>query len=378
MTRPPVRVLLVDHAPIIGGVEHMLRELLTALDRSCITPTVVTDSHSPMRGQFGADEIALPLTQLKHNPLALSALLAAGVQLAQAARQTQAQVIHTFTARTHLIGAVAGPLAGVPLAWRLNDDTLTSAPARLVGRIPHRIVTVSAHLREHYRRILRTTDHIPDGVPVIAPLSRLEARHALGLPNEVMIITLAARMVRWKGHSVFLRALAALTKEWPTLHGLLIGGYSTSDNVPGSLGGGEPYQHELLTLARKLGLTGQVTFTGQVAEIAPYFAASDIIIHTSLLPEPFGRVLIEAMMVGRPVIAADAGGPREIVRPGETGLLTSPGDPAALAQAITMLLSDADRRMQMGRAARDRAVTEYGLPQMANRFTRLWLNMADR
>jgi len=374
----PIRVFLVDHAPIVGGVERMIGELLTGLDPARVAPTIVTDRHSPMRGRFSAayPEIALPLTRLKRNPLAGGSLLWSAWQLTRAARQAHAEVIQTFTARTHLSGALAGMLARIPVVWRINDDTLDRPLAGLVGRLPRRIISVSAHLRAFYDKTLRVTDIIPDGIPLPTLTPQAEARRALNLPPNAKIVALAARLVRWKGHVIFLRALRSLIEYDSSLLGVIVGGYSPADNVPGPLGGGEPYRRELDAMVNELHLTDHVIFTGHAPSTLPYFAAADVVAHTSLQPEPFGRVLIEAMAVGRPVVAAEAGGPREIVIPNVTGLLTPPGDADALAEALRALLVDDALRERLGQAGRARAENEYDLERMAERFMTLWEQVA--
>jgi glycosyltransferase involved in cell wall biosynthesis len=379
MKSQPLHLLLVDHAPIIGGVEMMIRDLLTALDPARVTATVVTDVNSPMRGRFSATvpEIALPLMRLKRNPLAWLTLLSSAAALARAARNTKAEVIQTFTARTHLIGALAGVLARVPVVWRLNDDTLPRPIVRAVGQIPRRIITVSDYLRRHYASTLKVTDLIPDGVPLPSPIPIREARRQMNLPEDALIVALVARLVRWKGHAVFLRALAQLAPEYPQLRGLIVGGWSEADNRPGPLAGGEPYQQELFTLAQELGLKERVTFTGYTDATAYTFSAADIVAHTSILPEPFGRVIVEAMAAARPVVAARAGGAPEIVEDKITGLLTPPGDADALANALRQLLGDSGLCNRMGEAGRARAEREYSVSRMAAHFTEVWEEAAN-
>lgn len=376
----PLKVLLVDHAPIIGGVELMIRDLLTGLDPALVAPTVVTDLHSPMRGKFSTihPEIAISLTRLKRNPLAALSLLKAALQLARVARASHTDLIQTFTARTHLVGALAAPLARTPLVWRVNDDTLYRPLAAAFGRAPQRIIAVSRHLREHYAGVLPVTDIIPDGVVLPPLISRADARRKLNLPIDTCIVTLAARIARWKGHAIFLRAFAELAPHYLQLHGLIVGGYSEADDRPGPLGGGKPYYRELLALTEELGLTGRVTFAGHMEAIMLAFAASDIVAHTSTLPEPFGRVIVEAMAAARPVVAARAGGAQEIVDDGVTGLLAPPGDANALAATLRKMLVAPELRQRMGAAGRARAEREYSLPRMAERFTQVWEETTGR
>lgn len=376
----PLRVLLVDHAPIVGGVEIMIKELLTGLDPEHVAPTIVTDAHSPMRGQFSKTypEIPITLTRLKGNVLAPFTWLQSAWQLAQTARKTQAQVIQTFTARTHLISALAGPLAGVPVVWRLNDDTLYRPLAAWAGRVPRRIISVSAHLRTHYKGVLRVTDLIPDGVPQPPLPTQAEARTRLNLPAEGLLVVLVARLVRWKGQTVLIDALAQLAAQYPPLRVALVGGWSAADEGPGPLGGGETYLHELEEQSKALGVRDRVLFVGHSPNPGMYLAAADIVAHTSLQPEPFGRGIVEGMAAGRPVVAIDAGGPAEIVQPEVTGLLIPPNNAKALAAALQRLLSDADLRARLGQQGQARAQAEYALPQMAQRFTQVWQAVAKQ
>lgn len=398
MRAKPVRVLLVDHAPIVGGVEMMIRDLLTELDPARVAPTVVTDTASPMRGKFSpkVPEAAMPLPRLNRNPLAALDWLMAAIRLARFARRagprafiwpkgakgsagTSAQIIQTFTTRTHLISALAGRLSGVPVVWRMNDDTLPRSLAAIAGRAPRRIISVSNYLRAHYGSSLQITDLIPDGVPLPVVIAQAEARRdfAPRIAPETLLVVLVARIVRWKGHGIFLRALAGLAADHPNLHGLIVGSWSPGDNVPGPLGGGEPYQKELDALVQSLGLAGRVTFMGHTNAAVRVFAAADIVAHTSTLPEPFGRVIVEAMAAARPVVAAQAGGALEIVEPGVTGLLTPPGDVGAFVEALRKMIVNADLRQRMGEAGRARAGREYSLKLMAERFTQVWEEVAS-
>ncbi len=101
-------------------------------------------------------------------------------------------------------------------------------------------------------------------------------------------------------------------------------------------------------------LEGHVILTGARRDVPACMDAMDVVIHSSMRAEPFGRVVIEAMALGRPVIAPRLGGPREAVVDGETGLLVEPRDAGALADAISTLVGDPARRLAMGRAGRAR------------------------
>jgi glycosyltransferase involved in cell wall biosynthesis len=124
---------------------------------------------------------------------------------------------------------------------------------------------------------------------------------------------------------------------------------------------GEAYAEGLRARIHDLGLSQSVLLTGERSDVAACLDAMDVAIHASIKPEPFGRVMIEAMALGRPLIAPREGGPLAIVDDGVTGLLVEPRDADALAVAIETLVADGDRRQAMGVAARRRVDEVFDL-----------------
>lgn len=363
-----MNVLLVDHAPFFGGAESFLLDLISALDRAEFAPTIVTDLHSPVLNRFrasGDPVVALPLPQLNRTPLFFQRLITAGIRLARAARAAHADVMHTFGVRTHLAGALASRLSGVPVLWRICDDTFPSGLARIFSPVPRVTVAASQWLADKYPN-LKFDGLAQDGARPPSIISRSEARRQLGLAEDALVISHAARLVRWKGQEAFIRAVVRAANELPQTCGLIVGGWNAEENREGLLGGGQAYVQELRTLSQELA-PNKILFTGFLRDPSIAYAASDIFAHTSILPEPFGRTVIEAMMSGLPVIAANAGALPEIVTP-ETGLLTPTGDTHALAQAMIALLASRERRETMGAAARERAEREFSLDRMARRM----------
>jgi glycosyltransferase involved in cell wall biosynthesis len=121
----------------------------------------------------------------------------------------------------------------------------------------------------------------------------------------------------------------------------------------GSHQGRRDYANELERQAARLGITSRVRLVGQCDDMPAALCLSDVVVHASTQPEAFGRVVIEAQAMGRPVIASDLGGPVETVRHGETGWRVRPNDPDALAAAITSALDlDPETRRVLGLRAR--------------------------
>jgi glycosyltransferase involved in cell wall biosynthesis len=130
---------------------------------------------------------------------------------------------------------------------------------------------------------------------------------------------------------VLLEAAARLAPQRPSLRVMVVGGVHRS---------GADYAEELRALADDPALAGRVVFTGERADVADLMAAMDVVVHTSVRGEPFGRVIIEAMSVERPVVATRAGGVPEFVSDGVDGLLVAPGDAGELAETLDRVLSD--------------------------------------
>ena len=374
-----MNVLLVDHAPFFGGAESFLLDLISVLNRDEFTVTIVTDSHSPVLEKFRATGVhvaTMDLPQINRTPFFLARLLGAGAALARIASESRADVLHTFTARTHLIGAVASRLSGIPIVWRIGDDTLPAWMLNVFAHLPHRIVIVgvSNWITTRYPR-LHFDGLVPDGARPALAISCQDARAELDLSCDALIAAHIGRLVRWKGQDVFIRAMAQVAKAIPSARGLIVGAWQREDEQPGMLGGGESYANELRALAEQLG--APIIFAGFIRDPGIAYAAADVIAHTSTLPEPFGRITIEAMMASRPVIAANAGAQPEIVVPGETGLLTLPGDADALATALIELFSSASRRAEMGRAGHARAQEHFALALMGERMQKAYRRAAQ-
>src|SRR5262249_10981472 len=178
-------------------------------------------------------------------------------------------------------------------------------------------------------------------------------RRELEIPAEAPCIGIAGNIQEWKGQRVVIEALGRL-REHPTVHCVIAGGVHRA---------GERYADELRARIAALGLAGRVRLIGFRADIPDVMNAWDIVVHASVRPEPFGRVILEAMLLGKPVIATAAGGVPEFIQDGQTGFLTTPGDPAQLAERVIGLLEDGALRRQMGERARAWAREQFSLPR---------------
>jgi glycosyltransferase involved in cell wall biosynthesis len=289
-------------------------------------------------------------------------------------------VLFLNTQKALVLGALGKPLHRRRIVWYLHDVMSSEhfGPLqRLVVRwlMRYAVDHVIANSRASANSLVALTRCAPDAVPVVhngidlAAFSRRSIsdigalRRRLGLPENVYLAGLFGRLAPWKGQHIALAALARL----PHLHLVLVGS---------ALFGEEAYVKTLHEQAIALGVQDRVTFAGFHDDMPAWMMAMDVILHTSTEPEPFGRVIVEGMAAGRPVIASAAGGVIEIVEHGRNGWLVPPGDPAALAEAIETL---------RGAPALASALVQEARAEVAKRFSvdvyldqmRAWLIRAD-
>jgi len=358
----PVRVLFVDHAPALGGAEHSLLSLLECLDRDLVTPSLACAPGALLaRAQeMGVACHAVAMPQMRGHPLGLVRLWRGAVALERMARREAADVVCANTVRGSLYAAMAAVLARLPLVWYVRDILAPGLYVRTLERIASAVVAVSQAAAEPLGGAATV---IPNGVRIDAFTANAEAsaqmRARWGVPVDAPVVGMVGRLRPWKGQDHFLRAMRLVADQRPDAWFVLVGGAVFAER--------EPFLPRLRELAAELRLLDRVVFAGQMEDVAAAYAAMDVVVHCSVEPEPFGRVVIEAMAASRPVVAYDWGGPHEIVIPGETGLLVAPGDYGALGEAALALLRDAGRRRVLGAAGRARAEECYDARATARR-----------
>ena len=178
----------------------------------------------------------------------------------------------------------------------------------------------------------------------------------LGVPRGRPTIGIFGRMVPWKGHHVFVEALALVAREIPDVQGIVVGGLEITAPT---------YLDELKAQAEALGISDRLYFLGHRDDVLDLYALVDVLVHASVRDEPFGRVIIEGMAAARPVVATRGGGPLEIVQEGVTGFLVPQGDPRAMAEAVVRLLRDPDLARRMGAAAREDVARRFDAREAA-------------
>jgi glycosyltransferase involved in cell wall biosynthesis len=275
--------------------------------------------------------------------------------LARVLRQIRPDIVHTNGFKMHLLGAWTCP-RGTPLVWHIHDYVSSRRFMNRLLRVFRKSCRVAI---VNSKSVAKDVMSELPGLQVIPIYNAIDLRRfspaggkldldaAAGLtpaPPETIRVGLVATFARWKGHKVFLEAMARLSPGM-SVRGYIIGGpiYQTEGSQWSAL--------ELREEAARLGLSGKIGFGGFIQDIPAVMRSLDIIVHASTQPEPFGMVIIEGMACGRAVIVSQSGGAAELFVDGEEALGHPPGDPAALAQQIQRLVFDPQLRQRLGARA---------------------------
>lgn len=355
---------------VVGGSLTGTLHLLERMDRTRFAPILVLSEEKPVAEELRASGI--PVHVLPPLPVARAdaarnrwrptraALRAVDLvrvirpragAVGELLRRERPELVHLCNGITaNLDGAVAAARHGVPIVCHEKGFRRVGPAERLVSRWIDTTVGMTDAIVAHYRahgvraRRFRT---ITDGVDCtqFAPGGGAAVRREFGIPPAAPLVGIVGHLQDWKGQLLVVEAVAQARVRFPELRCLVVGGVHRQ---------GQAYATALRARVAQPDLAGHVVLTGERRDVASCLDAMDIAVHYSTSPEPFGRVLIEAMALGRPVIAPNEGGPAGIVVDRETGLLVPPRDPAALADGIRQLLADPKGRLAMGRAARAR------------------------
>lgn len=195
---------------------------------------------------------------------------------------------------------------------------------------------------------------------VVPEVRRAAVRSQHGFAVGDVVVGLFGRVIPFKGQLEFLEAVLPLLEQWPALHILIVG-----DEADLDVGG---YGGAVRLLAASPSYAGRVVFAGYQEDVAAYYAASDLIVHCSVHPEPFGRVVVEGMAAGRPVIAMDEGGPPEIITHNTDGLLAAPRNADAMRQTLLRFRDEPGLAERLGVAARATAQRRYSPEAAARQF----------
>lgn len=358
-----LRVAYIDHTAKWSGGEVALFNILTHIGEQ-INPLVILAEEGTLAERLrekGIDVRIIPMDESIRSrgrnavnlgaPAAAIKLLSYGRKLAPLLKEEKVDCVHTNSLKSALYGAIAAKKAGIPLIWHIRDHIGTpylkpvvAKVIRLLSRLLPNGVIANSHSTLNALELPRSKKTL-----VVYSAFAKAIGNGIGKRDQKDFnVLLVGRLAHWKGQHIVLEAAKSF-KDQPKVKFWLAGD---------ALFGEEAYKQELLQKIEKDNITN-VSLLGHVDDIQGLMNTADLLIHTSVTPEPFGQVIVEGMAAGLPVIASNEGGPVEIVVPGETGLLIEPGDPKLLAESIQWMLDHPEERKRMAASGMKRVKEHF-------------------
>ena len=367
-------ILYLHHTGRFAGAENSLLHLAAHLDKSLFTPLFIC----PGDGEFPRRLRERGITVIPHDfganrqPLRLVKSL---FFLHTIILREDIALLHANGPQTNIPAGIIGKLMGIPVVWHARNCLRPGMVDidRTMGFLPSRIISNSEAIRSRFRGGITekkslTIINSVDLIDFYPHFSKLSIRQELGIPDEANVIGMTSRLSREKGQHILLEACALLKNRFPEIFILLIGDpiFSEDSGFPAAI----------QNMADRLGISKRLLFTGFRRDVYRLYAAMDIFV-LATDAEPCGRVLLEAMAMGKPVIGTDNGGTPEIVVDGETGLLFPYGDARALADRISWLLERPEDIFRMGQAGRRRIEAHFTIEQYMEKTQRVYLELLE-
>lgn len=347
------KVLLVHSGTSLYGSDRSLLAIASGLDTGRYVPVVALPGEGPLLKELIRRKVAAHVL-----PLAILRRISAPTYVCGLARQMVVSVrrltrfmqaegvslVHTNTSHV-LSSGPAARLRHVPHICHVREIPRIPRPlrrlfARFVAWQSDRAIVISRAVREQFlgdlvpdsrARLIHSAIDLESfrGLP-----SRAAAKSQLGVAPGERLIGTVGRVTPWKGHHCFVEAAGLIAGRVPEANFVVVGDADTEQN--------RVYRARLEARAQELGLSQRVRFVGFREDVSVYLAAMDVFVLPSSAPEPLGRVVLEAMASGTPVVATAHGGPVEVLEGGRCGLLVPPNDERALADAVERLLRDGE------------------------------------
>lgn len=372
-----MRILFLDQSGQLGGAELCLLDIARYFGESI---QVALFRDGPFRELLEQQHI--PVQVLADRPLAvrkdsswvqgmasLGQLLPLVGRVARLSRDYD--LIYANTQKALVVGALASQLSRRPLVYHLHDilspDHFSATNRRLAVTLANRaalVIATSQACRDACLAAGGRADRIqvvyngfdPDQYQVQDPSPNLKSQ--LGWEDR-FVVGHFSRLSPWKGQHILLEALTHCPASVCAVF------------VGDALFGEQDYAQQLQAQVEQWGLQKRVRFLGFRSAVVPLMAGCDLIAHTSTAPEPFGRVIVEAMLCQRPIVAAAAGGVVELVESGSTGWLVPPGDPRKLAEVIRTCYTQPERAKVLAQAGHDQACQRFHLRKIQGQIDRL-------
>jgi glycosyltransferase involved in cell wall biosynthesis len=385
-----IKILFFDHAMFMSGAEYSLLDILKGLKDKRLDISLLAVQNGQLfnaadglgiktHSIFISDNLLrVGKRDIQYNlfkiVFRLGSIFKTIYRIHRLLRLEKIEIIYTNTIKSHILGGLAGRMAGTGVIWHMRDIPVQKRPRHIMGLaaflLPHKIIAISKAVAAQFNYQKTTVIH--NAIDVLEIQNKAERALPVEIANLIRIgegrprIGIVGQIARWKGQNVFLQAAGSIIEKMPSGLFFIVG-----DDIFDKSG----FKHELQNFVDNNNLGKNVIFTGNVENIYPVMKSFDILAHCSVEPEPFGRVLIESMALGVPVIATSGGGVDEIIRHGENGLIVHTNNPEELALAMEKIYNDTILYGKISKNGLKSVNKQFYLNEMLNKINKIIIDL---
>lgn len=265
-------------------------------------------------------------------------------------------IIYSNSVKSHIYGSLLKIITGKKVIWHVRDNIRNGPMAHFLIWFSDKIICISDHIYQQLKTPKKNTELIYGSIdynewsPLNYPKNN-NLKSSLGLSSDVKLVAQIGQLTSWKNNIDFIKGAAEIIHNSPiNVHFLIVGDdLSGKENI---------YKKQLNTEILKAGLGKHFSFLGFIKDVKAIHAQIDVLVHTAI-DEPFGRVLIEAMAMEKPVVAYACGGPKEIIVNNQTGYLVKPYDFKAMGEKVILLLKNEKLQITFGMEGRKRVIDKF-------------------
>ncbi|WP_016949031.1 glycosyltransferase family 4 protein [Anabaena sp. PCC 7108] len=362
-----MKILFLDQSGKPGGAELCLIDIAKSYQKSSLVGLFADGDFRKLleKNQIPVEVLATQVINVRKQSSLLQALGSVGqltpliYKVVQRAREYD--LIYANTQKALVVGAIASFFARRPLVYHLHDilsaEHFSKTNLRVAVTLVNRFSSLVIANSEASKTAFLEAGGKPNIIEVVyngfesdnyqtCETEIKNLKQELGIEDK-FVVGHFSRLSPWKGQHILINALVECPEN---VIAVLVGD---------ALFGEQDYVQDLHQKVAALGLENRVKFLGFRSDIPQLMAMCDVVAHTSTAPEPFGRVIVEGMLCGKPVIAAKAGGAMELVEDGINGFLVTPGESQELAQVINTCVQEPEKIATIANYARTNASERF-------------------
>lgn len=375
-----LKILFISSGSELAGAERCLFEIVSMIDKKKFEPYLII----PYEGLFSQElrnkginhtimniGVIRSRKELKSFKIFIRLLqtLIASYKLSKLIIKENIDIVHSNTSAI-LAGALAAKFTKRCHVWHIREIIISPkiiwfVMRKLIPYLSTKVVCVSTPVMDHFKPYSKL---ISDKFLVIHDGTTLYNFAEKAKESEEKRVGMVARINPWKGHELFIKAAYLVLKKLPNVKFIIVGG---------CLDVYEPLKRKLLDLVKELKIDNNVIFTGYLPhkEVYKILQSFDVFVLPSTNPDPFPGTVLEAMAMGKPVVATKHGGVLDSVVDGETGILVPPNSPEKMAEAIEYLIKNPDLCKSFGEKGRKRVremfLVKHNIEKMERLFSKI-------